>query len=129
MLRLSEEDFARINGERLKPKRLKFGNKKTVQDGMAFDSKGEAGRFQELQLLEKAGEIFDLRRQVLFDLVVENVLICKYTADFQYRTKGDSLTVEDWKSPQTRATQAWRMVKKLMKAIHYVDIQERTAQD
>ena len=49
--------------------RNKYGNKKTVVDGITFDSRKEAKRYQELKLLEKAGEIKDLRRQVKYELI------------------------------------------------------------
>lgn len=49
----------------------KYRNRKTVVDGITFDSKKEAKRYQELRILEKAGEITDLRRQVKFVLIPE----------------------------------------------------------
>ncbi len=47
----------------------KYKNKKVEVDGIVFDSKKEAKRYQELLLLEKAGEITDLQRQVKFVLI------------------------------------------------------------
>lgn len=47
-------------------KRLKYGNSKTY-DG--FDSKKEARRYQELLIMERAGKISDLKRQVKFILI------------------------------------------------------------
>lgn len=46
----------------------KYHNKKTVVDGITFDSKREAARWHELKLLERAGHIRDLERQVSFEL-------------------------------------------------------------
>ena len=43
--------------------RNKYGARKTVIDGITFDSKREAIRYQELKLLERAGEIKDLELQ------------------------------------------------------------------
>ena len=77
-------------------------------DGVVFDSKGEAKRWQELQLLERAGAISDLRRQVKYPLVIEGrpVLIrsegypngraATYTADFVYVENGRRM-VEEFK--------------------------------
>ena len=80
----------------------KYGNKKTIVDNIPFDSKAEAARYQELKLLEKAGEIRNLQLQPRFELVPK--LPCGeraayYTADFSYRdmTKGNKLVVEDVK--------------------------------
>lgn len=47
----------------------KYNNKKVEVDGIIFDSKREAERYQELSLLEKAGVIRDLQRQVKYILI------------------------------------------------------------
>ena len=47
----------------------KYRNKKVEVDGILFDSKKEANRYMELKLLEKAGEITDLKRQVRYELI------------------------------------------------------------
>ena len=49
--------------------RNKYRNEKVTVDGVVFDSKKEARRFQELRLLEMAGKITDLQRQVKFVLI------------------------------------------------------------
>jgi hypothetical protein len=49
--------------------RSKYGARKTVVDGITFDSKKEAKRYRELKLLERAGEICCLRLQVPFELI------------------------------------------------------------
>ena len=49
--------------------RNKYHNRKYSADGEVFDSKKEYQRWQELKLLEKAGEIAELRRQVPFELL------------------------------------------------------------
>jgi hypothetical protein len=51
-----------------KPKRTKYNAKKTMVDGIVFDSVKEAKRWQELRKLEKAGEISHLERQPKFYL-------------------------------------------------------------
>jgi hypothetical protein len=65
----------------------KYRAKPTVVDGIRFDSMKEARRYQELKLLEKAGEIHKLRRQPQFYLTVgmsSGALIGIYRADFEY---------------------------------------------
>ena len=73
-------------------------------------------------MLEKAGEIYDLQRQVPFVVIPEQrdekgKLLereVKYIADFTYKEKGSLCrTVEDVKSPATR-TEVYRIKKKLM---------------
>lgn len=94
----------------------KFGNVKTN----GFDSKKEARRYEELKLLEKAGQIADLQTQVKFDLDVNGIRIATYKADFVYR-EGGKRVVEDVKGyPNDR----WPMKKKLMRAIHGIEVRE-----
>ena len=47
----------------------KYGAKKIEVDGLIFDSKKEANRWRELQLLQRAGEISKLERQCRFLLI------------------------------------------------------------
>lgn len=47
----------------------KYGNRKIEVGGISFDSKKEARHYTELLLLEKAGKIKDLQRQVKFQLI------------------------------------------------------------
>lgn len=82
----------------------------TAEDG-TFDSVKEFSRWQELKLMERAGEIYELRRQVPFVLIPaqrdENGKLIerevKYIADFTYRERcGNRLVVEDTKGLKTR---------------------------
>jgi len=50
------------------PKNQKFGAQRITVDGITFDSKREAKRWAELKLLERAGKIIELRRQVVVPL-------------------------------------------------------------
>lgn len=87
----------------------KYGNKKTEVDGITFDSVREARRWQELKLLERAGEIKDLARQVPYVLIpsqkdengktIEREV--KYIADFVYEENGKTV-VEDTKGFRTK---------------------------
>ena len=97
----------------------KFQNRKTTVDGITFDSAKEANRYAELRLLQRAGKIFELQRQVPFVLipkqerngkVVERAVV--YKADFVYR-EGDEEIVEDVKSPATR-TKEYIIKRKLL---------------
>lgn len=80
----------------------KYGAKKTVKDGIEFDSKMEAERYRMLMLLERAGEISELTLQPVFQLVDPFTKMgkkkrgIKYTADFMYKQDGQTI-VEDVK--------------------------------
>lgn len=102
----------------------KYGNHKVIDaDGLTHDSRKEYRRWLELQLRERAGEISNLRRQVVFDLVVNGQLVCKYIADATY-DEGGAFVVEDTKSEPTRKRRDYILKRKLVKAIHGIEIRE-----
>lgn len=80
--------------------RAKYGNTKTIVDGVSFDSKKEANRASMLAILERAGEIRDLRRQVRFPLHVAGNRIGHIIPDFVYERNG-KMVCEDVKSVGT----------------------------
>ena len=106
----------------------KFKNKKVVIDGQKFDSKREAKRAAELALLEKAGEISNLRRQVKFELIPKQDINGKcaeraasYVADFVYLDTVGRLTVEDCKGFRTPE---YILKRKLMLWLKGIRVQE-----
>lgn len=110
----------------------KYKNVPTIIDGIRFDSKKEAARYQELKLLQKAGEIRGLRHHSRWPIEMNGVKVCEYESDFDYHERhlelGDSfswyLKVEDVKSPATRKLPLYRLKAKLMKAVHGIEIRE-----
>lgn len=64
----------------------KFGAKRTVVDGIAFDSQREAAYYAELKIREKAGEVCDVELQPPFPLEAGKVgeVIGVYKADFRF---------------------------------------------
>lgn len=104
------------------PKQRKYRNKPTVVDNIRFDSKREAARWQELKLLERAGKITNLTRQVKFPLDVEGVHIANYWSDFCYDEDGE-VVVEDVKSTATK-TRVYLIKKNLMRALYRIAIRE-----
>lgn len=100
----------------------KFGAVRTIVDGKSFASKREARRYQELELLQRAGKIQNLATQISYPLKVNGVLICRYIADFKYLDLDTGANVvEDSKG---YATPEYKLKKKLMKAVHEIDIRE-----
>lgn len=86
----------------------KYNNKKVTYDGIKFDSIREKNRYIELKLLERAGEIKDLKLQPIFELQPKykkgkNIRSSiKYIADFQYFDIRENKTViEDVKGVRT----------------------------
>jgi len=100
--------------------RTKYGAVKTTIDGITFDSKKEAARYQQLKLLERAGEIDRLELQPKYDLVVNGVNIGFYRADFRY-WQGIKQIVEDVKGVRTSV---YQIKKRLIAAIYGIEIFE-----
>lgn len=105
------------------PTKNKYGAKKlTAPDGQKFDSVKEFHRWGCLRLLERAGKIKDLKRQVTFELIPkqDGERACTYVADFTYYEDG-KLVVEDCKGFKT---DVYRIKKKLMLWVHGISIRE-----
>ena len=118
----------------------KYRNKKVTYNGMEFDSIKERDRYFELQVLQRAGQIRNLRRQVSFELIPYQKLIVpafgggtrvqtekavKYIADFAYEDKSTGRTVvEDVKSPITRKQPEYVIKRKLLLERYHIAIKE-----
>lgn len=121
--------------------RSKYHNRKVTVGGNTYDSKKEYRRFCELSLLQKAGAITDLKRQIKFVLIpaqyetyerygkngkrlkdgqrcVEKE--CSYVADFVYNENGKKV-VEDTKGVKTKD---YIIKRKLMLWVHKIKIKE-----
>lgn len=131
-----------------KKSQSKYKNKKIFRDGEWFDSVHEYKRYRELLLLQRTGEISDLRRQVPFELIpaqyedlptgefyvrgerkgqekikrvcVEQSVV--YNADFVYTMDGKTI-VEDTKSDPTK-TKDYIIKRKLMLFVKGIKISE-----
>lgn len=118
----------------------KYHAKKVEVDGIVFDSKKEARRYSELRIMEKAGIISDLQRQVKFVLIPaqrepdtvgkrggikKGKLLereCSYVADFcYYVTETGLYVVEDTKGFRTTD---YKIKRKLMLYVHNIKIKE-----
>lgn len=102
-------------------RRSKYNARKVTIDGHTFASAKEAERYQELRLLEKAGEISRLECQVKYTVDIGDHHICNYYADFHYRDWRGWLVVEDVKGYRTPV---YRLKKKLVEALYGIEITE-----
>jgi len=99
----------------------KYRAKIVVADGLRFHSQGEYARWLELRILEAAGKIKALKRQVSYALRIAGhpLLIrsdrypngrgCRYVADFEYVEDGIRI-VEDYKGFDTSEARLRRAV-------------------
>lgn len=100
----------------------KYKAKKTVVDGIKFDSQKEAGRYLQLKLMERAGVISGLRLQVPFVLIDKSDYgrAVKYIADFVYTENGVEI-VEDVKGYKT---DVYKLKKRLFAERYKKEIRE-----
>ena len=109
----------------------KYRNRKTVLDGITFDSKREAARYQELKALAARGVIEDFRHQAPFVLAPgvrfsgekRAKPALRYVADFAYKLDG-RLVVEDVKSKVTAGAAAYRIKRHLMLSVYGIEVKE-----
>ena len=115
----------------------KYNAKKVSIDGIEFDSKKEARRYQELLLLQKAGEIYMLERQKVYELlpaqrepdtvgkrggVIKGKLLeraVEYVADFVYTDKNGKTVVEDVKGFREGGAYAVFVLKRKLMLYRY----------
>lgn len=105
----------------------KYNNRKLTIDGEVFDSLKEYRRYRELALLQKAGQISDLKRQVKYELIPTQRIggrvierACAYIADFEYTENGETV-VEDTKGFRTKD---YIIKRKLMLHVYGIRIRE-----
>lgn len=95
----------------------KFNAIRTVSDGIKFASKREARRYEELKLMQKAGEVVFFLRQIPFYLP-GNI---KYVCDFQVFFKDGTVRFEDVKGMRTPQ---YKAKKRMVEALYPVEIVE-----
>lgn len=100
--------------------RNKFNNKKTIYNGIKFDSKKECERYKQLIMQQDGGLISDLKLQPKFEFKLNGHPIMyksrrklTYKADFQYHChKSGKTVVEDakgFKTPEYKIK--WALMK------------------
>lgn len=115
-----------------------------TSDGAVHDSRKEANRWCELTLLERAGKISNLQRQVPFELIpaqyesferygkngkrlkdgkrcIEKSVV--YIADFVYNEDGKKV-VEDVKSAATKKKESYILKRKMLLWVYGIKLRE-----
>lgn len=127
--------------------RTKMGNTKLAVNGEMFDSKREYRRWCELKILERAGEISDLQRQVVYELIPRQTetyprygkngkrlkdgvrvleLPVRYIADFQYVQDGKTIAedAKGYRNPSSAVYAKFVIKRKLMLWLKGIAVKE-----
>lgn len=102
-------------------KRSKYGAKKTVFDGIKFDSKKEANRYYMLKGLVNTKVISNLELQPRYDIIINDKFCGFYKADFRYINNAGTIIIEDCKGFKTAI---YNLKKKIIEAMYNIKILE-----
>ena len=95
-----------------------YNTKKVKVNGKQYDSKFEAGKGQELELLKKSGEIVDFDTHLRIPLQVNGYHICDYYIDFAVYHKDETTEYIETKG---YPTEVWKLKWKLFCALYEDD--------
>lgn len=102
--------------------RSKYGAKRTELDGIWFASKAESQEYARLKQRQMAHEIYGLKLQPEFPVVIGGKTICRYRADFEfYDRPTNKRHILDVKGVRTAV---YRLKKKLVEALYSIEIEE-----
>jgi hypothetical protein len=116
------------------PMANKYNAKKVRTSIGIFDSIGEYNHYKKLCLLKNATDesqrVVDIQRQVNYSFSVNGIYIGQYRSDFVVHYANGRIEVHDFKNPyltegkgkSTPAGQLFNYKKKLLKAIHGIDL-------
>lgn len=108
-----------------KPSARKYKNVPIEINGIRFDSKKEAKRYDELRFMQRVNVIRDLEVHPRFPLVVNEQDCGTYVADFAYiDPETGERVIEDVKSAATRKLPTYRIKVRLVWALYGLRVRE-----
>jgi len=119
---ISVDDLRKLGGGGVS----KYRNTRTDYNGTVYDSKKEAMYRQQLDMLTGANipdheRVALIEEQVRYPIVINDVKICSYVLDFKV-TYGDGHV--DHVDVKGMKTQVYKLKKKMMLAVHGIEIVE-----
>lgn len=121
---LSGDELFAESREKKKKKVSKMRNKPIVLDSIWFQSEGEGYYYLELKALLDRGDIWEIKRQIPFEFVVNDIVVGKYVADFGVLYYDGRVEIIDYKSRFTVMLAHYQLKKALMLACYGVIIKE-----
>ena len=110
----------------------RYGAKKTIVDGITFDSKAESKYYEQLKLMKRTGIIKDFQIHPRYTIIDSykcpstgrKIAATTYTADFLVTYADGHEEVVDVKSEATRKKDAYRIKKKAFEQRYMIPIHE-----
>lgn len=120
-LRMTTEEY---NARALKKQPRVKNTKRKLVNGIEFDSTREARRYQDLALMQTAGQIRDLRRQVPYPIYIKGIFICDWRADFVYEQAEPDRWIRIVEDSKGWKTDVYKLKKKMIEAEYGFRIKE-----
>lgn len=95
----------------------------TTADGQKFKSILESAFYNRMWVLQKAGQVKLIEREVRYELIVNGVFIAAYMLDFRITWTDGRIEYVDCKSTATK-TPLYAMKKALMLALFEIELKE-----
>ena len=122
--KMTSAEFRNYLEKKDQAKDSKFGAIPTeTADGQIFQSTLEATYYNRMWVLQKAGEVQTIERQVRYEFIVNGVLVGTYLLDFRVTYTNGTIEHVDCKSQPTK-TALYMIKKALMMALYKIEIKE-----
>jgi hypothetical protein len=95
----------------------------TTADGQTFKSILESAYYNRMWVLQRAGEVTLIEREVRYELIVNGVFIAAYMMDFRVTYADGHVEYVDCKSTATK-TPLYLIKKQLMLALYGIELKE-----
>lgn len=115
---------ADYNARALKKQPRVKNAKRKVLNGLEFDSTREARRYQDIAIMQTAGHVRELRRQVPYPIYVKGIFVCDWRADFVYEQKDGDRWIRIVEDSKGWKTDVYKLKKKLIEAEYGFRIKE-----
>lgn len=120
--KMSAAEFREYLQKQEKARDSKYGGVPTqTADGQKFRSHVEAAFYNKMLLLQRAGEVTLIEREVRYEFIVDGVFITWYMLDFRITYADGRIEYVDTKSSATM-TPLFRIKCQLMKALYQIDV-------
>lgn len=101
-------------------RRNKWNARKVRLDGYVFDSIVESERYQELKMMQRAGQIASLTVHPKWPIEISGIRVCFVELDFKYLDNNGDWRYEDVKGKDTAMS---RLKRRMVEAAHEITVE------